>query len=470
MRRLIVLTILLTLTVAAGACAAYRSCPYHIPSAVGSCPAKGGPVDDVPDSKYSFGFVEIDDQGWFWSRAQLEAVLAASTKVADEGNTVFVVYVHGWHHSADSHDDNVLAFRQALSELDDSLNKPAALGYRMQAIRSGQTVVSAAREDGRIRVFGLYVGWRGGSLPGDLDLATFAERKPAAHRVGYGDLGELLARLDDLYDRENLHRHYTGMVVIGHSFGAAALYSAIAGQLQRGLVARSVLAGLPPEEKARESGRSTGQALDKAPVPGLRIRSVGDLVVLVNPAFEASLYQSVSELSHQTHYHPSQQPVLLTVSSEEDWPNRRFFPLGESILVQNQGLLRDKVQKHQAHTSLGNVPEQVTHCLKLVGGQDCSLPGAPGGVNHEPSANEEGTAGPLGAARKFADTYLYPAQEGLDPQNPILLVRTTGQLIPGHDLFTKANDHSRDQFKAFLIQFVRELINRRFQQQSGLAP
>lgn len=453
---------------AASGCAAYHPCPFHVKeTTIGHCQGTGkSAVDSRPE--YSIGFVEFDDQGWLWNREQMEEVLKSVQDAASRGGAVIVVYVHGWHHNADEGDGDVAAFRDSLKGLHESLNEPELKNLRRAALQETGPKNDAAT--GEATVLGIYVGWRGGSLPGGLDFLTFSERKRAAHRVGHGDVGELLVRLNQIHARSNDKGLYTGLVVVGHSFGGAVVFSAISDKLQIDLGAMSRGA-----EPVPVSARETLCTSDRS----LCLRAVGDLVVLVNPAFESSLYHSIDQLARTSRFDRCQTPVLLTVSSEADWPNRRYFPIGQVVLTQEQGVLRDSQQKHEVHTSLGNFRGQVTHCLKADPGDDCtSIPGygsaqpGPQGADspRETAAraaaatteHKDPCAQPLGAGGKFADTVLYrvnddgQANNPVMPSNsPVMLARATGELIPGHDLFAGAKT---EKFKGFLVKFVHDLI------------
>ena len=60
-------------------------------------------------------YVEIDEQGYFQDRGQIEQALALATK---PGKTKYVVvFVHGWFHSASQADENVQRFKCALNNL-----------------------------------------------------------------------------------------------------------------------------------------------------------------------------------------------------------------------------------------------------------------------------------------------------------------------------------------------------------------
>src|SRR5438876_12385255 len=47
-------------------------------------------------SSYLLGLVEFDDQGWLWSRQQMNAVLDRLAVEDSTNGLLIVVYVHGW--------------------------------------------------------------------------------------------------------------------------------------------------------------------------------------------------------------------------------------------------------------------------------------------------------------------------------------------------------------------------------------
>src|SRR5206468_3336448 len=65
----------------------------------------------------------------------------------------------------------------------------------------------AAIHDGELagpfRIIGVYVGWRGRSVPGMIDYATFWGRKSAAERVGQSDFQEFMVRLKNAYEHHS---------------------------------------------------------------------------------------------------------------------------------------------------------------------------------------------------------------------------------------------------------------------------
>ena len=270
--------------------------PCSVDAGVASC--KRSALQVHPDgrgSTFLLSFIEFDDQGQLWDRGQMRAVLTAISEATATRELLIVVFIHGWKHSAAPEDGNVETFRAALASLSATDAEIAA--------RSGRQPR---------RVVGVYLGWRGGSvsLPGIKEL-TFWDRKATAQKVGHGGMTEVLSRLELIKQTKNEMEGDidTRLVVVGHSFGGAVLYTAL-GQL---LANRFV--------------HTTGPTGVQSTVPGY-----GDLVVLINPAFEALLFSSLSDMSAERGlYFEHQLPVVAVLTSEADDATRLAFPIGRRL-------------------------------------------------------------------------------------------------------------------------------------------
>ena len=237
-----------------------------------------------PDQSYTLGFIEFDDQGLLFKRRQMRAVLNAVREKLARKDLLMVVFMHGWKHNAAPKDRNVKEFRQLLTDL-------SAAESRLQG-------------DKRREVMGVYLSWRGLSISAPvLDLLTFWDRKNTAHKVGRGSVTEVLTRLERI--KEGGGRNTT-LTVVGHSFGGAAIYDALS-QVLEARFARTVDASDP------QAG----------------IEGFGDLVVLINPAFEALQYATLSDMSTEfADYRQFQLPVLVVLTSEGDKATEWAFPIG----------------------------------------------------------------------------------------------------------------------------------------------
>lgn len=212
-----------------------------------------------------------------------------------------IVFVHGWHHGAGyrfgKEDENIQDFRKFLGRV-----------ARVEELHAEDR-----RSTPRL-VAGLYVGWRGDSvaLP-VLNELTFWDRKTTAHKVGNGGVMRVLSELESLRDKLNqisdLSTDISGsrLNIIGHSFGAAIVFSSINEVLQSRFVSGTSVSGE-----------------DAVIVDGF-----GDLTILVNPAFEASQFGPLSDMSVEySSYGRNQPPILAILSSESDQATRTAFSVG----------------------------------------------------------------------------------------------------------------------------------------------
>lgn len=273
-----------------------------------------------PANSYLLGFIEFDDQGQLWDRKQMDSVISRIYEEAGLGDVLMVTFVHGWKHNASPGDDNIQTFRKTLRRL-------AELENRLSSV-SG----NAPR-----KVVGVYLGWRGNSvsIPVIKEL-TFWDRKNTAHKVGHGGVTEVLTRLELVkktkdavvvneavrkvlesaekdpekiqvaLDEAKKAESKTRLTIVGHSFGGAVVFSALSQIV---------------EERFLETHGPMGQLTDA--------RSFGDLVVLINPAFEATRFAALSDMSTERgSYFASQLPVMVVLTSEADKATKIAFPIG----------------------------------------------------------------------------------------------------------------------------------------------
>lgn len=169
---------------------------YHIPS---------------PDiAKQNFHVIEFSDQGQPHDDRQWQGLNARIVHSQTPQIPELLIFVHGWHHSAEPKDENFIAFEQF---------------YRQMAASDKQR-----------NLLGLYIGWRGDKydpfwLDGSddakswiepIDFPTILQRKRVAKRIGQQGLSQLLDKLDGLVSEHKLLRY----TVIGHSLGGAVVLHA----------------------------------------------------------------------------------------------------------------------------------------------------------------------------------------------------------------------------------------------------
>jgi len=382
----------------------------------------------IEDSDTSLlGFVEFDDQGWLWNRKQLDVVMDRLRQEEARQRLMIITFVHGWQHNARYDDTNVEMIRKNLRVLN-----------RLER-RSAQKEGRTAR-----RVVGVYAGWRGRSLktPG-LDNVTFWERKNTAHEVGRGGLCELFLRLEDLRNTSRIlhagEKDQTRLIIIGHSFGGAATYSALAAILAERAI-----------QTIDEQGR------------GHPPRGFGDLLMLINPAFEAARYGVLQDIAvHQT-YLTSNLVNLAIFTSKTDDATKVAFPIGRHVST-----LFDKYQspfeRKANRTAVGHFHPYITHDLISTTAAQTQKPKKPvEPTDHEIEQTIERVADLKAQTKRnvkqssgnkedftyhFIGSDLKP-REGHDPRMPLYVVAVDPKIIPDH------SDIDRPPFLRFLEQFL----------------
>jgi len=153
------------------------------------------------------------------------------------------------------------------------------------------------------------------------------------------------------------------MVTIGHSFGGAAVLSAVTKPLLTNLLR-------PADDAQEENGCNEKNC------------GVGDGIFLINPAIEANQVLSLLEATVQKDYAPDQPPLLVSLSSEADFANKYLFPLGQTLgliatskqapLVGRSyfknfesGELMPMLEENLDSTAIGNFSPYLTHRIDV---------------------------------------------------------------------------------------------------------
>lgn len=343
MLKLALLALGLSGSVFLAACTGFRHEPYRLD--------EQSKVTD-PDLGFDLHFVEADDEGWLWQPQQAIDALEAVRQSAASRNTFVLLFVHGWHHSARCCDSNVESFKETLARLQVELTKPV---YR--EARGESTGPSKSQE---FKLIGIYVGWRGRSLPGWLDYFTFWGRKSAAERVGETDVREFIARLNRIYlqhARGQQRDTFLGLISIGHSFGAQVLVRATASKFEQELADLNRLTGYlrQPEPPAPEQDE-------------VAMQGIGDLVILLNPATEAAAYHRLHLLSMGLRYEESQTPVVLTFSAENDKARHKLFTFGRILgeIFTGKPRKQHPLERETERKALGIPGEYVKHVTHRI--------------------------------------------------------------------------------------------------------
>jgi Alpha/beta hydrolase family len=339
----------------------------------------GGAVFREPD--YTLAIVEFDDQGVCYDRRQLHAVAAALEPLRGRG-AVVLVFVHGWRHNGCSDDSNLDSFHKLLA----------------------QTSLDAAGRP----VFGVFVAWRGLSWYGPhflpIDYLTFWSRKEAALRVALGSVRELLGRLREFRNDQVGKPGEALFVVVGHSFGGLIVYSA---------VAQSLI-----EAAATEQGRA--------------VPSFANLVLLVNPAFEAARYLPVFEQIKGNHgFVPDQPPVFVCVQAMNDDATKYAFPLGAGLGTIGESTRGWDQRQALLHT-MGHLSWMRTHDLSAPGAR---LPAS--SQPHSPPSKSRGPADMMTSGgqpeRRSSRGALLTRLPTFPADNPFWVVSATPEVVDGHN-------------------------------------
>ena len=394
--------------------------------------ASDAPVDCAPDrtsadkkavtnsieehTEYALAFVEFDDQGWFYQPGQLKAVMDLLNREAEKQNLGIFVFVHGWKHTAKGDDRNVDEFRRILKRVSES---------------------AGASE----RVVGIYVGWRGLSATVEpFKEASFWDRKFTADHVAKGSAREIFARLRQFAGERNQRQPgRVRIVAMGHSFGALVLYNAVS------------------------------QSLVEAALGPGSVQHYFDLIVLINPAFEASRYEPVHHIAQCRTYPADQQPILVSMTAANDWATGTFFKLGRklSTFLEAYNSKIESREEEANHNTVGFVERYHTHSLYVgtVGAADheeksrvaCAVPRADECVDLFDQDRRPASAAPTNEDEQYPKNMLlrHEPRSNCDPHNPFWIVKTDKNVIDGHDDFYKP--------ERTFIDFVLELLRRQAQ-------
>ncbi len=390
--------------------------------------------------KFDLAYVEFTERGNLFKRKRMEETLDYIRGLAARPEGVLaVVFVHGWKHNAAPGDTNLKDFRELLE------------------------TAAADKLNGNRRVVGIYVGWRGLSVKAEpLKEISYWERKAAAEQVGRRDVTALLLELervviDDGAPNKNLY------LVVGHSFGAAIVLSA----LNEVFLERIVDA--PPAKDC-----------DAIATPGctcVETRPFGHGVVLLNPAIEANEAFQLKQVMAGRCFGKNQLHLMHVISSDADDATNRYFRVGQWIDMLNwrETELDREVNGQPVRFSESDLDTiTVGNYAPFQTGQLCDSQIAP--ENRRPECRlDDGRPKPCAITetdrRWYYITYVnnencVPAQDRAQhipfaPHEPLVFVQTDQGFIKDHnDIFTPG-------VEAYLAAIVSEARFKRALAHSG---
>ncbi|MBB3261329.1 hypothetical protein [Paraburkholderia sp. WP4_3_2] len=361
------------------------------PSCSGSDPSETAECGHLTAERwqdYTLLFAEFDDEGWLVSPHSSAIAFgyepvqpATKTSGAADGSyvprdtigdikstlrdvcdpTLVVVFIHGWKHSAAFDDENVRSFRQELESLAQLENKRAEVENRIER-----------------KVIGIYIGWRGAPFLAQPPLAslenlTFFQRKSAAENVARGSVQELLAFVTEFERGRNLFHtqctrptrgdilpvgavqcesHWCNVsnierqkqvqtIFIGHSFGGLILFEATVQPLLTYIVDGELDTRDDIGEKAR-------------------LALSADLVVLLNPAVEASRFEPLYRAMRGERFARYFGPRTIAITSTADTATGDAFPITRYFSDSYES--EDKRTAYS--NTIGHAPMYFTHTLE----------------------------------------------------------------------------------------------------------
>ena len=368
------------------------------------------------DTDYTLAFIEFDDQGWYHDIRQRNALQIYLDK-HDKIPHLVIVFVHGWKHNASVDDPNVL---QAMSLLEKAAISEKARGKER-------------------KVLGVYLGWRGFTLRMRwIENLTFWDRKDTAFRVAVGSCREILAMLKRFRDGLDIrgvdarpNAADTRLITVGHSFGGLILFSALSEYLIESTLAANI------------------------------ISPFGDLVMLVNPAFEATRYQAITTALERRNFESKQRSVFVTFSASNDLACGVAFPVGRwfSTLWEATRQIPAKhpvpadAQRQANLKTIGHLSWLRTHRLCLGNDDAGALSQASAQLDFQTFNGRFRSGGRL--ARGWHRRYKSGAElkhVAGDPNNPFWIVEATPEVINGHGgIFQPV-------FVDFLAQFIEDRL------------
>lgn len=412
-----------------------------------STPAsRANSIEDYKD--YWAGFVEFDDEGWLYgSPGQPNQMEVLRTRLQKELNDpalaqtdfLVVAFVHGWHHNAHDSDCNVHEFRAMLKVANDRY-------------------AAASREDPlllRRRIIGVYAGWRGESINVEgLNVTTVLDRRNAAERVAKGDVRELFAQLRKLQigesQKPDARTDRMRTVVVGHSFGGLIAFHGLSPAVLNELTLTKPegdAQGCRPTINRPSSAllRQGVAAEAKAALAATeRLAPVfPDMLILINPAFEASRFESLHDLMRPSQgcQYPDDDPPppkVVVVTADNDLATGPIFTLGRKVLTLFEAYPREGAsdrasRERDANThAIGFTDRYRTHRLCLTS---------------------------AGNGRKRAVASLAPPSSAdwtpLDPYAPVWVVGAPKEIVDGHNgFFFAARDLATDKQQPYLLDWL----------------
>ena len=269
--------------------------------------ADAGSTNVEIDSAMLQHAMEADMHTHGMTMAQVKPVLSQLDALKQHlatGSNFVLVFVHGWRHDAQIGDTNVADVRLYAANVARFIRQrcplePSYCGMKVTAIYVGWRG-ARVDEQGLKRDFGRAVGGSLGTLSAG---ATLFDRKPVSEAVAPGAISAIRSIENVLAPPGGTGDRVNKMIVVGHSLGGNMLATGLKDDLIKAVRRHKPGEILPPV--------------------------LGDLVVLVNPASEATKWTSVQrEVWARTAVHTG-----LDTSAQDVIRDNDFFPPRQKPVV-----------------------------------------------------------------------------------------------------------------------------------------
>jgi hypothetical protein len=332
----------------------------------GSAAVQTAPIVNGAPALFKLGIVEFDDMGESWEKCTSldEPDNCQLTRTLDlirqekrkTGSVVVVIFTHGWKNNASPHNEE----KKNLHDFKLLMNQLAEGEVSRLALQKHETAVGTIPRT----YIGVYMAWRGQSIAGDV-FTTFWNRRDAAERVGSSDFAEAVYRIMGATKECSPNSR---IVVVGHSFGARALETALTNTFVSLLVPQPDGTGQirPPEQL-----------------------SPADLILYVNSANDSFRTKQMVELMKRTNFRVTRGteqhtgPLFLSVTSTGDTATKIAFPLGQDLSATQKDFRRGygpvSPQPPPQRSFFTHTPGHIlylrSHIVHSVTGQCISQPG-----------------------------------------------------------------------------------------------
>ena len=394
--------LLILLCALASACSPYRdptrdSNQYECLAGSANDPRPGLTLEPL-----AFRDIHLTAQGALVDRCQWDALMLQINNggIKDDRSKIILMHIHGWKHNADPEDSERKRFRAVVDSI-------------------AQEQKNKSQNN---QVIGIFVAWPGLSMDfAGLQNLTFFSRTTVADRVSQSAIvGKLIGNIESILNKRKEKGSNDVFIMMGYSLGARILFNATS----QAALYQSQLA-------APDLDEGTYDIVD----------GPGDLVMLLNPALSAGNYTAIDSIRNaRTQFSPKQNPIMLTISADNDSVTKRAYPLGH--------ILRFKGDREH-RTAIGEYPEYITHRLERR---------KPGEVVEDDSVAwydnfcaDDICLERLPAHETTSDTE--PNIRPRQPSNPFIVAKTTPEIIDGHSGFWNSG-----LFASWLGGFVQKTL------------